>query len=398
MSNLQFEQQYQGRALDRASIGSRYRDVRAQSERLCAPLETEDYCVQTATFASPPKWHLAHTAWFFETLLLKPYLEGYREYRPLFATLFNSYYDTIGTYHPRPERGMLSRPTVKEVYEYRAYIDEHMARLLDDIGHPDHADIVMRTILGMNHEQQHQELFLTDLKYAFAYNPLKPAYAELPQPDPTTAASLKWLSFEGGVVSIGHQGEAFCYDNETPRHKTYLEGFRLASRPVTNSEFIEFIEDGGYRNPDFWLSDAWKIVCREGWRTPLYWQREDGGWNYMTLAGMRPLDPGAPVCHVSYFEAAAYARWANKRLPTEAEWEWASKGAPVKGNFVDDGYLQPVAGPQSEGLQQMFGDVWEWTQSPYVPYPGYHQAHGPLGEYNGKRFCSAASLANRMAS
>jgi len=371
---------------------AQYQQVRQQSERLCAPLEIEDYCIQAAAFASPPKWHLAHTSWFYETLLLKPYLQGYREYAPEFALLFNSYYDTIGAYHPRPERGMLSRPTVQEVYRYRAFIDEHMATLLSDTSHPQYAEIELRTRLGLNHEQQHQELFLTDLKYNFAYNPLKPAYAELPAPVQVVAPPLTWLTFEGGLKSIGYRGEAFCYDNETPRHQIYVNDYRLASRPVTNAEFMEFIDDGGYGNPDLWLSDAWKMICRQGLQAPLYWQRQDRQWRHMTLAGMRPVDPNAPASHISYFEASAYARWANKRLPTEAEWELAAATTPIEGNFVEEGYLQPVASTRDTPLRQMFGDVWEWTQSPYVPYPGYRQEHGPLGEYNGKFMSSQMVL------
>lgn len=375
-----------------ASLLSQYRQVRQQSEQLCAPLENEDYCIQAAAFASPPKWHLAHTAWFFETLLLRPYLQGYRVYHPDFAMLFNSYYDTIGSYHPRSERGLLSRPTVQEVYQYRAHVDDCMARLLDDSDHPHYGEIERRTRLGLNHEQQHQELLLTDLKYNFGYSPLKPIYKVLPEPVEHEPVPLQWHSFEGGVQSTGYQGEAFCYDNETPRHKVYVNGYRLASRAVTSGEFMAFIDDGGYENPDLWLSDAWKVVCQQGWTAPLYWQREDGRWSYMTLAGMRPVERDAPVSHVSYFEASAYARWANKRLPTEAEWELAATALPVEGNFFEQGYLQPVAASPAESLSQMFGDVWEWTQSPYIPYPGYRQEYGPLGEYNGKFMSSQMVL------
>ena len=373
-------------------LQSRYHLVRRQSERLCEPLEIEDYIIQTAAFASPPKWHLAHVSWFFETLLLKPYLQGYREFHPLYAMLFNSYYDTIGRQHPRPERGALSRPTVSEVYQYRAYIDEHMARLLSDTNHPDYHDIEMRARLGLNHEQQHQELLLTDLKYNFAYNPLKPAYTDLPEPPQTNAPPLQWLDYEGGVHEIGYRGDAFCYDNETPRHNTYIEDYRLASRPVTNAEFLEFINDEAYTRSDLWLSDAWKVINEENWNAPLYWQYQDGQWFNMTLAGMQSLDLDAPVCHVSHFEAAAYARWAGKRLPSEAEWELAAATVPIEGNFVDRGYLQPLAASNPEPLQQMFGDVWEWTRSPYTPYPGYRQAQGPLGEYNGKFMSSQMVL------
>jgi len=371
---------------------SQYRLVRQQSESLCEALEIEDYVIQVTAFASPPKWHLAHVSWFFETLLLKPYLQGYREFHPLFATLFNSYYDTIGQQHPRPERGSLSRPTVKEVYQYRAYIDEHMTRLLGDTDHPDYRDIEMRTGLGLNHEQQHQELLLTDLKYSFGYNPLRPAYVELPEPPRGDTPPMQWLEYEGGLHEIGYRGEAFCYDNETPRHKTYVENYRLASRPVTNAEFLEFINDGAYGRSDLWLADAWKTIQQEGWDAPLHWQRQDDQWFHMTLAGMRPVDMHAPVCHVSHFEAAAYARWANKRLPSEAEWELAAATVPISGNFVDNGYLQPHVATGPGPLQQMFGDVWEWTRSPYTPYPGYRQAAGPLGEYNGKFMSSQMVL------
>ena len=370
--------------IEATALTAQYREVRRQSEQLCAPLEIEDYCIQAAAFASPPKWHLAHTAWFFETLLLKPYLQGYQEHHPQFAILFNSYYDSIGEYHPRPERGLLSRPTVKSVCQYRAYIDDHMVRLLSDTGHPHYHDIKLRTRLGLNHEQQHQELLLTDLKYNFAYSPLKPVYTDLPEPIQRESPSLQWRSLKGGLQSIGYQGEAFCYDNETPRHKIHINDYRLASRPITNGEFMNFIDDGGYKNPELWLSDAWKMICQQRWVAPLYWQWMDGEWSYMTLAGMRQVDVHAPVSHISYFEASAYARWAGKRLPTEAEWELAAETVAIEGNFVENGYLQPGVTSQETSLQQMFGDVWEWTQSPYVSYPGYKQEHGPLGEYNGK--------------
>jgi len=368
-----------------------YIQVRQQTERICAPLEIEDYGIQAAAFASPPKWHLAHTAWFFETFLLIPYVPGYRRYHPRFESLFNSYYDTIGDYHPRHERGHLSRPTVNEVYRYRAHIDEHMERLLTVSSHPMQDDIRFRTRLGIHHEQQHQELLLTDIKYNFFSNPLRPAYTNVVGTSRQVSQStppLRWLSFDGGVKSIGFDGEGFCYDNETPRHKCYLNDFRLASRPVTNAEFITFVDDGGYRNPDLWLSDAWKIINQQSWSAPLYWSQEDGQWRSMTLAGMQPVDMHAPVSHISFFEALAYARWAGKRLPSEAEWDIAAETVSVTGNFVENACLQPVASEQGTPLQQMFGDVWEWTHSPYTPYPGYKQAHGPLGEYNGK-FMSA---------
>lgn len=369
--------------------------VRSDTERLCDPLEIEDYCIQSMPAASPPKWHLAHTAWFFEALVLKPFLEGYREYHPLFARLFNSYYESLGDRHPRPERGLLSRPTVTEVYRYRAYVDEHMEKLLAQADHPQRSDIARLTVLGLNHEQQHQELLLTDILHNFACNPLRPAYgtASAPSMSAEPAPSLQWVDFAGGIKTIGHAGEGFAYDNEGPPHKIFLDDFRLASRPVTNAEFMEFIEAGGYRQPGHWLSDAWQAVREQRWEAPLYWERIGGEWRHMTLSGMRPVDFHAPVCHVSFYEAAAYARWAGKRLPTEVEWEVAAAGVPIAGNLRETGALHPLpAQPDGASLQQMFGDVWEWTQSAYTAYPGYRQADGPLGEYNGKFMCGQMVL------
>lgn len=371
---------------------SHYQAVRRQTEHLCTPLEIEDYMVQTAAFASPAKWHLAHTSWFFETMLLKPFLKGYQPFHPLYAKLFNSYYDTVGDYHPRQERGLLSRPTVNDIYQYRAYVDQQMKILLDEPNHPEHDEISYRTLLGLNHEQQHQELLLTDIKYNLAYNPLKPAYTTLPVSSIKNRAALDWLSFAGGLKEIGFTGEGFAYDNEAPQHKVYIEGFKLASRPVTNSEYLLFIEDGGYQESDHWLSDAWSTIQQQQWQAPLYWEKQQGQWLTMTLSGMRLLDLDAPVCHVSFFEAAAYARWAGKRLPTESEWELASQNVIITGNFVESGSLHPSASRQNTPLKQMFGDVWEWTQSAYSPYPGYQQKRGPLGEYNGKFMCSQMVL------
>jgi len=393
MTNIALaHQNYISTDIGNAPLPIYYKHVRQQSGRLCEPLEIEDYGVQAMAEASPPKWHLAHTSWFFETLLLKPFLSGYRDFQPLFAQLFNSYYDTIGRYHPRPERGFLSRPTVAEVYRYREYVDEQMTHLLSLHDHHHREEIIRRTVLGINHEQQHQELMLTDIKYNFAYNPLRPAYHDSPVTHVTKTKRLQWIEFEGGVTEVGHVGETFAYDNETPRHKVYLDDFRLASRAVTNGEFINFIEAGGYQNPELWLSDAWKIVCQRQWQAPLYWERIDDDWWHMTLGGMKRVDTNAPVCHVSFYEAAAYARWAGKRLPGEVEWEVATATLPVEGNLCDTGFLQPVPAHGEAALLQMFGDVWEWTQSAYAPYPGYHQAQGPLGEYNGKFMSSQMVL------
>ena len=372
-------------AMPRPDLSHQYTRIRGESVALCKPLEMDDYIVQTAPEVSPIKWHLAHTSWFFETMVLRPLLPGYREFHPLFAHLFNSYYDTVGSYHPRLERGRLSRPTVTEIYRYRAHVDEHMAQLFAHNAIANEGDCRARILLGLQHEQQHQELMLMDIKHIFAYNPLRPVYSELPAPTSSTAPELKWIDFEGGVRSIGHAGTGFAYDNEGPRHKTYLQDFRLASRPVTNGEFIAFMQAGAYRQPGLWLSEAWQTLQAQDWQAPLYWERVGDAWWYMTLSGSRPVDVHAPVCHVSYYEAAAYAAWVDARLPTEAEWEVAAADFPIRGNLRDAGFLQPQAAASEAGaLLQLYGDVWEWTQSAYAPYPGYRAPPGPLGEYNGK--------------
>ncbi len=371
-----------------AALAEAYARVRADSEALCAPLATEDYGIQTMPDVSPPKWHLAHTSWFFETFLLKPYVEGYREFHPRYGYLFNSYYETVGTFFPRPQRGLLSRPTVEEVYAYRHHVDAHMYALLHSAV-PD--DVVLRTRVGLNHEQQHQELLLTDIKHILGFNPLRPAYRELAAPPRGSAAALRWVELPEGVQEIGHPGAGFGYDNELPRHQVFLAPARLASRPVSNAEFLAFVEADGYARAEHWLSEGWKAVQEQRWTAPLYWERIEGEWWHMTLGGMRPLDPHAPVSHVSFYEAEAYARWAGRRLPSEAEWECAAAAAPVQGNLRDSGYLQPAAGA-GEGLQQLFGDVWEWTASPYGPYPGFRPLAGSLGEYNGKFMCSQMVL------
>jgi len=360
-----------------------YLRTRSDSETLCAPLAIEDYVVQSLPEVSPPKWHLAHTSWFFETLILKPFLSGYVELHPLYTKLFNSYYESIGEFHPQSQRGLLSRPTVAEIYRYRKQVDEYMEELLADHRHPQRVEIVRRTVLGINHEQQHQELLLTDIKHNFAINPLRPGYRPLTS-IAGEAVPLCWVAFKGGIHSIGHSAPGFAYDNELPQHRAYLDDFELASRPVTNGEFIEFIEAGGYREPAYWLSDGWKAVQQLNWSAPLYWEQMDGQWWHMTLAGMRLVDEHAPVCHVSFYEALAYAHWTGARLPTESEWEIAALPLEIAGNLREEDFLQPIPAQRAETLQQMYGDVWEWTQSAYTPYPGYRQAEGPLGEYNGK--------------
>ena len=362
-----------------------YQAIREASEALCKPLEIEDYGIQTMPDVSPPKWHLAHTSWFFETFLLKPYLKGYREFHPDYVRLFNSYYDQVGEYHPRPQRGFLSRPTVKDIRSYRTHVNEAMQQLLGQTDHSDWTDIETRTVIGMNHEQQHQELLLTDIKHIFASNPLRPVYRDLPQSS-ATAASLQWIEQPGGLIEIGATGESFAYDNEFPRHKVYLQPFNLASRLITNAEYLAFMEDAGYDRPELWLSEGWKAIKDRRFNKPLYWEQRDGEWWQMTLSGMQLLNPNAPVCHVNYFEADAYANWAGKRLPTEGEWESVAAVNSVEGNLRDAGYLQPQAS-ETEGLQQLFGDVWEWTLSAYNAYPGFHAPKGALGEYNGKFMC-----------
>ena len=384
----------EGTASPQQRLLQNYLNVRKESENICAPLEIEDYGIQTMPDVSPPKWHLAHTSWFFETFLLKPYQNNYREYHPQFAQLFNSYYNSVGSYHPRPQRGLLSRPTVEEIYKYRNYVNEQMERLIFEADEESWDEILNRTILGLNHEQQHQELMLTDIKHIFAINPLRPRYRNPPD-SISQATEQQWLSYSGGLVSIGHNNSTFSYDfgydNEGPRHKTYINDFLLSSRLVTNGEILSFIEDGGYDDARLWLSDAWKVVCENNWTSPLYWEKKESDWWNMTLGGMQKLDPNAPVCHVSFYEADAYARWSGTRLPTEAEWETAASTEPVEGNLRETGNLQPVSSQQNSGsdrLEQIYGDVWEWTQSPYCAYPGYRQENSSFsdfsGEYNGK--------------
>lgn len=371
-------------ATSASALADDFARVRAATEALCSPLIVEDYGLQTADFASPPKWHLAHVSWFFETFLLVPFLPGYRVFHPAYRNLFNSYYEQVGQYHPRPERGFLSRPSVDEVYAYRRHVDQAMGELIAAGDAATWSAVVERTRIGLNHEQQHQELLLTDIKQHFSVNPLRPAYDEsLKTRGAAAAVPMTWNEFSGGLNETGHAGQGFAYDNETPRHTTFLQPFAIASRPVTNGEFLAFVDAGGYENPALWLSDGWSEVQREAWSAPRYWEHLDGQWFEFTLAGLRPLDMEAPVSHVSHFEADAYATWAEARLPTEFEWESVAAELPVEGHFVEAGVLQPMAA-QGEGLIQMYGDVWEHTASAYLGYPGYRQADGALGEYNGK--------------
>ena len=352
MSNLitPSVQQHGARHVDR------FLSVRAYSELLAAPLSAEDQTVQSMPDASPTKWHLAHTTWFFETFLLRPHARGYRRFDPAYEYLFNSYYEAVGPRHPRPQRGMVTRPGVEEIVAYRAHVSEAMVDLIDG----DRGDWQALVELGIQHEQQHQELILMDAKHLLSLNPLKPAYAPASAAPQAREAAAGWIDFEGGLVEIGHAGNGFAFDNEGPRHRAWLDPFALARRPVTCGEYLAFIEDGGYRRPEFWLSAGWDCVNQRGWQAPLYWERDGDRWQVFTLWGQRPLQADEPVCHVSGYEAAAYAKWAGKRLPREQEWEAA---------------VERLGGT---------GEVWEWTASPYVAYPGYREPPGAVGEYNGK--------------
>ena len=359
---------------------ARYQHVRATTERLCAPLATEDYVIQAMADASPTRWHLAHVTWFFETFVLRRYARGYRPLDDRYQHLFNSYYHGVGTPLVRAERGTLSRPTVAEVYAYRAHVDAAMAELIAGAGPDGDPAVVDLVELGLQHEQQHQELILTDIKFNLAANPLRPAYHDVDVPA-GRAAPLSWIELDGGPGEIGHAGEGFAFDNEGPRHRVFLAPFRLASRLVTCGEYLEFVEAGGYEDWRAWLSDGWQTVRERGWRAPLYWERDGRDWRVLTLSGPRGLDPHAPVAHLSYYEADAYARWRGDRLPTEQEWEHAAAAIPVDGNFQERGVFHPLAA--GDGLQ-LFGDAWEWTQSAYAPYPGFTPWAGDVGEYNGK--------------
>jgi ergothioneine biosynthesis protein EgtB len=371
-----------------AALSSRYDRVRAATVRLCAPLELEDYVVQSMPDASPIKWHLAHTSWFFEQFLLRPSLRGYQAFHPDYEYLFNSYYQSVGRMHARPQRGLLTRPTVKEVLSYREHVDEHLRKLLATPASDD--KIAFITTLGINHEQQHQELMLTDVKHLFSCNPLLPAYHKEVAVPAGVTGPIYFQSCQGGVREIGASGKDFCFDNETPRHQTLVEPYALADRLVTNGEYLEFIRDGGYRRPEFWLSDGWSIVNDETWTRPIYWS--EGLDSEFTLSGLQPLQANAPVAHISYYEADAFARWAGARLPTEAEWELAAHALPVNGNLLDSGVLHPIAAGTQPGMKQMFGDLWEWTASSYGAYPGYRALSGVLGEYNGKFMCNQLVL------
>lgn len=358
------------------SLRERYVDVRRLTETLAAPLSPEDQTVQSMPDVSPTKWHRAHVSWFFETFLLKPYLAGYVEFDPVFGYLFNSYYEAVGARYPRPSRGHVSRPGVSEVTDYRRHVDAQMLRLFDQ-RLDEHARALIE--LGLNHEQQHQELLLMDIKHVLSMSPLNPAYthADICRPDAPGAAG--WVGHPGGPVTIGHRGDGFAFDNEGPAHVEQLVPFELADRPVTCGQWLEFIADDGYQRPELWLSDGWAAVTEHDWHAPLYWRLDDEP-TVFTLTGATPIDPAEPVCHVSYYEADAFARWAGARLPTEFEWEAVAASQPMDGRFLDLQRPHPCAafGPS------FYGDVWVWTSSAYLPYPGFRPAPGAVGEYNGK--------------
>ena len=359
--------------------------VRQQSEQLCAPLTPEDMMVQSCPEASPAKWHLAHTTWFFETFLLSEFLPGYRVFHPDFRWLFNSYYNSVSDQPEKKLRASFSRPPVETIFAYRQHVKEGMERLF--ASHPAE-EVLSRIVLGLHHEQQHQELLAYDIKHALWTNPLRPPYIHQNTESAAAVGKTEWLPYEGGLFDIGHAGDGFAFDNEVPRHPEYLRPFSLGSRLVTCGEYLDFINDRGYKRPELWLSAGWDTVQVEGWQAPLYWRQQQGEWLVYTLHGEQPLEGllKTPLCHVSYFEADAFAHWAGKRLPTEAEWETAAQGLPMTGTFLEGGRLHPRAlgVKPAKWPAQMFGDVWEWTSSPYVGYPGFQAVPGALGEYNGK--------------
>jgi ergothioneine biosynthesis protein EgtB len=363
-------------------LRERYLEIRNTSLQITEPFSAEDQMLQSMPDCSPAKWHLAHTTWFFETFILSPYTSGYKPFDPRYKQLFNSYYKQLGSHPYRGARGLMSRPGLDEIHAYRAHVDKTMLRHLEV---PDERTAALVEV-GLNHEQQHQELILTDIKHALWSMPLRPQHVGGPR-RLKDAEPLEWLEFDGGIREIGYEGSGFSFDNETPRHQVLLTPFKLASRLVTNDEYMEFMSDGGYRRPELWLSDGWDTVCAQAWKSPFYWEDHDGRWFDFSYDGMREIDPTAPVCHVSYYEADAFAHWSNARLPREEEWEVAASQVSTHGMFLESEKLRPQPA-SGAGLQQMFGDVWEWTASPYLAYPGFTPAAGAIGEYNGKFMCN----------
>jgi ergothioneine biosynthesis protein EgtB len=383
--------------IEREELLRRYFRMLEMTDRICEPLTIEDCVVQTSTECSPIKWQLGHTAWFFETFILTPHAHGYRVFHPKFGYLFNSYYNAIGARTPRDMRGLMSRPTLAEVRNYRSHVERSVERLISEGTSDVLQQIAPLIIMGINHEQQHQELMLTDVKTVLAMNPLRPIYCAR-EIVSSTINPLNWMSFDEGLIEIGAHSNEFYFDNEGPRHRQYIESFELANRLITNGEYKDFIADGGYSDPTLWLSDGWAHCQSSQWQAPKYWELHEGAWWAMTLQGFRPVEDSEPVTHISQFEADAYATWRGARLPTEFEWEFAAKGLPIEGNFLDNGNFHPVVAQTSicdpagksqtevcaTHATQMFGDAWEWTRSAYLPYPGYKVAEGALGEYNGK--------------
>jgi ergothioneine biosynthesis protein EgtB len=370
------------------SLLQRFQQVRSTTVRLVDPLSAEDAMVQSMSDASPAKWHLAHTTWFFETFILTEQLAGYRIFNPEYRVLFNSYYKTLGSHPARQQRGTFSRPSFNNVLRYREHVDEAMYRLL---AHDPTPETLAFVELGIHHEQQHQELILTDILHAFRTQPLHPSYASREEKrDSHSATPLRWIAHPGGRVEIGASGDGFAFDNERPRHALLLSPYRMASRLATNGEYLNFINDKGYKRPELWLSDGWDTVCREDWRAPLYWEKGEEGWGQFTLQGMTQLDLSAPVCHVSYYEADAFARWSGARLPLESEWEEAAKGRPLTGNLLEGWTLKALrsVSDSTADEDQLFGDLWEWTASAYLAYPGFRPVAGAIGEYNGKFMCN----------
>lgn len=381
--------------IDLAKKEREYSTVRSFSEKLVLPLHKEDFIIQSMEDVSPPKWHLAHTTWFFEKFILKECVPHYKAFNEQFDYLFNSYYETVGPFHPRIQRGLITRPTVDEVLDYRQHVDSHMKEFLTSSVREEKKQKVMSLLdIGIHHEQQHQELLLTDIKFNLSNNPFLPAYqSSLDQKESQASNGSRFINVEGGLINIGYGGASFSFDNERPVHKVWLEPYRLASHLVTNEEYLEFMEDGGYEKPEYWLSDGWYAVKQNNWSSPLYWFQQDEEWCMYTLSGVKAVNLAEPVCHVSFYEADAYARWAGKRLPTEQEWEHAAS-TPIQGNFAEAEVFHPSSAEWDENssFYQMYGDVWEWTKSPYVSYPGNQPYEGALGEYNAKFMCNQMVL------
>lgn len=380
--------------LERENLLNSCKKVRSFSHKLAKPLSKEDFVVQSMPDVSPTKWHLAHTSWFFEAFVLSKAINKYRSLHPQYNFLFNSYYVQVGERHSRPKRGLISRPTVDEVFEYREYVDKNMLRFIKNSDEKKFKKFAEIIEIGIHHEQQHQELIVTDIKHVLSENPLFPVYKKSKEiKNSKNNSRLNWVDFEGGIYTIGNEGDKFGYDNEFPVHKKYIEPFSLASRLVTNGEYMEFINNGGYSKPELWLSDGWNTVSSNNWEAPLYWIIKGNNWNQFTLGGLKKIEMNQPVCHLSFYEAEAFSRWAGCRLPSEFEWEIASQNQKIEGNFVDSGNFHPTAIKSINGkLSQMYGDVWEWTRSPYSPYPGYNPPPGALGEYNGKFMCNQMVL------